>query len=563
MRYDKRLSRKIGQLEGEPVPPALRNKLMADAMTAAASARAKTSLPPTRQLGIQGVWKMRKAYLAAALAIVMVVGGLWLLPSRHGGFALADMAQAMARVNTVHFTGYALDENGDRRNLEGWVKGSNKIRITVEGKEDIADDGSRLVTVESGELPKVTIRNSGNLPGLARGMTYLDLFNRPGALGSAIEANGAEVVSDKKVSVNGKQYRVTELKGDSGSRMRICTDERTNLLTRSETYTRSGELVELIESVEYSIPVSGSVFQMTIPKDLPVLNMVTDHPSDTFGDRMEEFKRNTYDWNANCLLQSSGGDPNSHMFCGSQFHPDVRFEIYGHKFLAVYYLSDRNVYRIVGKGRAINRKEGWQSDWVEDGDIRVPGEPQIEDVLMLNGKPGDYCGRGPGGFYRLKNLGPGPATVSYQRVHGVFLIRGRVEVLPTGKVYTNQTIGLSAEHASDIAEYLDSGGKLKWGGLPAAEIESMKADLDVALRLWEIVQNDLHIGGERYISSWGGGSTINGISYQPAGPGTRLRILGVPSGKYYVIGRARITPGGRIVKNAVLDHDGNVISSEE
>lgn len=500
---------------------------------------------------------MRRLCFAGVFALTMIGTGFWLLPNHRSNFALADMAEAMAKVSTVHFTGYALDDNGNRHDLEGWVKGATKIRIKVEGKQDIADDGSRLTAVEWGDLRKVTIRNSGNLPGLAKGMTYLDLFDRPGALGSAIEANGAEVINDEKVTVNGKTYRATELQGDSGTKMRILTDTGTNLLVRSETYDRSGKLVESIERVEYNIPVSDSVFKMSVPKDLPVIHMWSEHRSDRFLGRKEEFRRPEYDMNAACLLQAGRAGPQYHTYCMHDFHPGVRFEVWGQDFVAVHYLSDRNVYRIVGKGRAIDPKDGWRSDIVEDGDIRVPGEPQIEEVLMMNGKPGDYCGKGVAGLYRFKNVGPGPATISHHRILGCFLVRGRVQALPTDKVYTNEAVVLG-----DIEQYIESGGKLHWEGLPQDEVAAMKADLDVAVRLAQIGRNDHRINGQEIIASYGGGSTVHGMCIEPAGPGTELKILET-SDRIYVVGRARITPGGKIVKNAVLSKEGEVISSEE
>ena len=568
MKCDKRLNRKIQQLEGEPVPPDLRNKLMADAMTAAASARAHTTSPSPEQFGVQGVWKMRRVCLAAVFAVLMVGVGLWLLPSRQSGFAIADMAEAMAKVSTVHFTGYTVDEDGSRRNLEGWVKGANKIRIKVEGKADIADDGSRLIAVELDDLPKVTIRGSGDLPGLARGMTYLDLFNRPGALGSAIEASGAEVTSAREVTLDGRKCLETELKGDSGTRMRIFTDTATKLLARAETYGKSGRLVESIERVQYNTPVADSAFTLSVPKNLPVLNMVSPEPDDFQRNRKAEFERLQEDPNAYMLLSMAKSQPGSS--CGALFHPDFRFKALGSGFFSVHYLADKNVYRILGKGRAYNGKEGWQSDVVEDGDIRLPGEPQIEEVLMLNGRVGDYCGKGRGGVYRFLSIGPGPATVTYHKVSEVFLIRGTAKVLPTGKVYRNEVVKLDAAFGSDIAEYVNSGGRLDWGGLPQQEIVSMKADLDVALRLAETgVRQRMggklngKINGAPVEAFYGsGGTSVNGISIRPVGPGTRMHVL-ESRDEYYVLGRARIMPGDRIVRNAFISKQGEIISSEE
>jgi outer membrane lipoprotein-sorting protein len=510
---------------------------------------------------------MRRASLAAAFAVVMVAVGLWLLPRQNGSTALADMATAMAKVSTAHFMGFAVDDNGENRKLEGWVKGANRIRIRVEGTKDIADDGRRLIAVEMDRLPKVTIRVSGALPGLAEGMTYLDLFNGPGSLRSAMAANGAQVTGTKQVVLpDGRQGVMTELEGDSGTRMRIFTDARTNLLAKSETYNRSGELVECIRTLEYDVPVADSVFNVSIPKNLPVVDLFGPRVDAVTGSYKAELARLNADPNARRLL-TIGTSGHKGSSCGTWFHPDFRFEVLGKSPVAVYYLADRNVYRILGEARAYNEKERWYSEPVENGDIRLPGEPRIEVVLMVNGKPGDFCGTEPSSMYRLQNMGPGNATITYHRIKDAYVIRGTARVLPIGKVYTDDVVSLDTKFGRDVAECIDSGSKLEWGDLPKSEIESMKADLDVALRLAKVRRDGNRIDGEEYYGLYGGGSRPHGVLIEPAGPGTRAWILDVPSkSELHVIGRARVHMKGKpnqIVKNGVVDYDGNVLSSEE
>lgn len=565
-----RLSRDIEQLEGEPVQPALRERLVADAITAAASARSHELPHVPERPRAQGVWTMRRVCVAAAFAVLMIAFGLWVLPRQKENTALADMAIAMAQVSTVHFTGFAVDSNGERRGLEGWVKGTNRLRIRVDGKEDIADDGGRLIAVELDRLPKVTIRVSGAWPGLAEGMTYLDLFSAPGSLRSAMAGNGAKVVSTDKVILDGGREGVaTELKGSDGARMRIFTDARTNLVARSETYSPSGELIESILQVEYDVPVADSVFKMSIPNNLPVVDLIGPRVGVVSGNYDADVASLNTDPNARIVLtDDSGNNPGSS--CGTYCHPDFRFEVLSRDPVAIYYLADRNVYRILGKARAYNEREHWYSEPVENGDIRLPGEPQIEDVLMLNGRPGDYCGTNPGSFYRFQNVGAGPATVTYHTIKAAYVMRGTVKVLPTGKVYTNDVVSLDAEFGRDIAEYINSAGKLDWGSLPPSEIESMRADLDVALRLAAIQKNKNFAGhvvidGAEVMGQYGTGSQLkNGLRFEAAGPGTRIWALDIPAkSEYYVIGRVRLMPANKIVKNGIVSYDGEIISSEE
>lgn len=553
------LSRNIERLEGEPVPPALRDRVMADAMTAAAATHARAS--QSERPRAQGVFAMKRALLISAFAVVLVAVGFWLLPGENGDTALADMAQAMTKVQSVHFTGFSVDDGGQRQPVEGWVKGASKIRITVNGIRDIADDGERLVAIERDYLPKVTIRNSGRLQGLARGMTYLDLFSGPGALRSAVVANGAEITGEKKEVVAGRQVLVTELQGDAGARMRVFTDVSTNLLVRSETYDPAGKLIECIERVEYDVPVHDSVFVLAIPNDLPVLDMVSPSSSEIDGNRKTVFERLQKDPNVKWLYYSDSGRAGSHGSCGGDIHPGYNIETFGPGFVSVQYLADRNMYLVLGKGQAY--KGAWRSDMVEDNYIRLPGVPQIEQVLMLDGKVGDYCAP-DSGPYRIQNIGPGPATVTWHRVLKAFVIRGRAKLYPTGEVYTNEVVKVDVAYGLDLVEYIESGGKLDWGSLPKNEIESMKADIDVALRYTEIQKNGLVIDGVKYTSQWGEGSCINGIRFHAAGPGTQL-VMFATSGErqIYVVGRCRLEPSGAIVKNGVVSGDGKVISSEE
>lgn len=564
-----RLSREIERLEGEPVPPTLRDKLMADAMTASSSARSHgPTLAPERPRA-QGVWTMRRASLAAAFAVVMVAVGLLLIPRQEQrlirGDVITGMAEAMETSTGVYFTGWSLDERGGKHKLEGWVKGPNKIRIRVDGREDIADNGEKLVAVELGRLPKVTVRASGRLPGLATGMTYLDLLGGPDALKSSLTANDAKVVNTGETTLpDGRKGIMTELSGLGGARMRIVTDEKSNRLIQAETYT-GRRLTERIERVRYDVSIPDSVFSVNVPDDLPVIEMVTPRSE---GDRKAEIDRLFRTGGAHCVGRFDKGS------CGAYFHPDFRFEALGTAGTAMFYVPDRNVYRIIGRVRI------YRVNWVglttyerivEDADVRLPGEPVIEDMIVQDVRPGEYrelptlhCDPA----YRLLNVGTGLLTVTYHRIKRAFVIRGTAKLIPTGEVYSNEV----ARHLGrdcDIVSYVRSGGKLDFGGLPENEVESIKADVDVTLRLYEILshknsEGHVVINGGEVRGQYGRDSSAHGLRFLPAGPSRQIWALEVPSRKeFYLVGRVKIMPGGKIVKNGVVDYDGNVLSSEE
>ena len=450
-----RLSREVERLEGEPVPLGLKERLMTAATESAASARAWHASSPAEISRAKGVWTMRRVIVAAGIAVLLMVFGVWLLPRPQDNVARADvlddMARAMSKIRSVHITGWRLDDaTGERRAMEGWVKGPDKMRITVKGIEDVADDGKQLVAVEYGELPQVSVRPTGTLPGLYDGMTYLDLFSGPSALRSAMTVNRARMVSERPVRLaDGRKGTATELQRAGGDKMVILTDSATDLLAGWKTFRSDGTCREVIEKIEYDVPIPDSVFKISIPESLPVLKMggsprrttekgKTDaKPVKVAGstakqpalDREAEKKRLFADPNARCIANFRRGS------CGSPFHSGFRFEAIGEDGIAVFYLPDRNVYRVIGKARVYS---AGYSEIVEDGDIRLPGEPEIEEVLMLNGKPGAYCGISKddpeAGVYRLQNIGPGPCTITLNKLKQAFVIRGRAKLLPTGEI---------------------------------------------------------------------------------------------------------------------------------
>ncbi|UCC68785.1 MAG: hypothetical protein JSV79_02300, partial [Armatimonadota bacterium] len=86
----------------------------------------------------------RRPVLAAAFVVVLVASGLWLLPKRHT-VALADVARAMASVQSAHFVVWT----GQQPVGEVWVKGPEKCLIRAEGGLDVAaDDGQRTISLE-------------------------------------------------------------------------------------------------------------------------------------------------------------------------------------------------------------------------------------------------------------------------------------------------------------------------------------------------------------------------------------------------------------------------------
>ncbi|GEM_PF-4381246 len=108
---------------------------------------------------------------------------------------------------------------------------------------------------------------------------------------------------------------------------------------------------------------------------------------------------------------------------------------------------------------------------------------------------------------------------------------------------------------------------LDWSGLPADEVSVMKEQLEIERRLHD-VHSHKNAKGHTVIN----GAEVKGMYGVPCKPNdfyfrsvgrAKSWFLNVPSrAEYYVIGEATIDPGGRIVRNGVVDYNGEVVSTE-
>lgn len=582
------LSRQIERLEDEPVPSALKDRLITDAVTAAASARARSTSSSPERPRVMEVLKMRKAPLAAGLVVILVAIGFWLLPSRRGDFALADVARAMSKVKSVHFVGWKLDSSGNRKKMEGWIKGSSKVRWRTEGAgyvNDAADDGERVVEIwGSGGFQRATIRPSKGSAEWSRQGLSADLFYGHGLLRDLQDTIRPYTVTSRQTALpDGRRVVVYELNRPSDKTLLLLTVDRdTDLIVRAEGFKdlESGrEKTLAIERIEYNVEIPDSVFRLAIPRGAQVTDLLSPlpaAPADVVERREAEKKRLRADPHAHVFLDIGEGRRGSG---GTAYHPSFRFEVTEYDGIMVAYVPDRNIYRVVGRARVYS-KDGSYSQIAEDEDIRLPGEPQYpEPVLLLDGgRPGAYCGLKEvhprnSQFRRFLNVGDGPLTIATKGHMGkrTFFIKGTAKLLPFGTVYRNLTV---KENDLPGIEAIRSLPKLDWGSLPASEVEIAKAELDVAMRLDEIMstrdaEGRVLIDGERVkikMQAGGGYQAHRGLKFEAAGIGPTACILRIESKdehKFVIIGTVRVLPSGEICKNGRVSYGGEVISSEE
>ena len=545
------LRRRFGGFGDEPVPESLEERLLADGMKASAVARQTRAYPRRYRMA-----------LAAGLAAAILVASLFMFPRMNGNYALAQVARAMAQVRSVHFVGWYTDhDSGQRRKLEGWARGSSQLRFSLEGDMEEYLDGDRLVRVRlSGPDPEAVIQSAKE----AEPEFTLNLFQGPAALQALIKRARAEVVnSGARTLPGGRKAIVYEVRA-RGIRWLIYADPQTRLLMRFEERS-GGKPRTVIERFDYDLDIPDSVFEPAIPKGMPVVDLITPPSPEKLEWRREEMSRMN--------MQRRGVEISN--YGEAPYHPGYRFERLGAGGLVVYYLPDENVYRVLGVGR-VRGPKGY-SRLVEDGDIRLPGEPQIYKILIEDGKPGAYCrtdkiGRGGYEPFRILNVGAGPLTVKFDKARSQFVVQGRARLVPIPEVYVNQVV--VSEH--EFTDRLMTGTDLDWSGLPPAEAAVSREEVDIIRRAARLVKRD--DPNKPNASTWGRikGAEIQGrrhgsyrrdrdFAIEAAGP-ARPYIYIVPSDeKYYVVGRARVLVKGQrpqTVKNGVVSFDGKVLSSD-
>ena len=195
--------------------------------------------------------------------------------------------------------------------------------------------------------------------------------------------------------------------------------------------------------------------------------------------------------------------------------------------------------------------------------------------LMRNGERGAWCRIDYGIPYYFQNVGTEPLTITYDTTTKKYSVQGKAEILPVGKIKTNEQFSLPSDEGS-IAKHIDKTSKLDWGNLPKQEIDQAQESLSFCRAVaqyeakkkvteWETIDGEpaMQVFGTdgSMKGSWGGFGTDLRFSY--VGPGAVQMHQLKPSGRFRVIGTVKVEKTGAICKNGWIDKNGAGTSTEE
>jgi len=371
---DKDLADLLRSTRAIPRPGAKQKAIAAMAEAASASrARSRASLP------------RRRALVVAASAVVLVATGFCLLPRRQG-IALADVARAMANVQSARFVIWS----GDQRVAEVWVKGPDRCLIRDnEGELEAVDDGERSLSIErhgsTGPLAVVRPpRKLSNLGELGEGMTYLDWLSGPGVTHNVLETSGAKMISTEEVALpDGRRavnvtLAVPTCSGPTPEKMVITVDPDTDLVIAWERFIaweRPGEGHGglRVDRIDYDVEIPDSLFSIDIPEDAVVVDLLTP-PSDGLTARGLAIAKEAQAMGGHVIFD--GGPDHSHGgSCGSHYHAKLYFQFLDRNATSIYYLPDRNTYYVAGRVLALMSDESRFRQVVEDEEFIPPTRP--------------------------------------------------------------------------------------------------------------------------------------------------------------------------------------------
>ena len=553
-----RLSHEVEQLEDDTLPPSLDEKLVRDAMAAAASAR-ESRLTAAR------VFTVRRA-LFALTALLLVAAGIIFFPRRQNT-ALADVSRAMARVRSVHFVGWETDSAHGRSTMEGWIVGDSKLRYREEGEawlDDYGDDGKIVVEVNTySRNPYATIRASDNDERWPMELS-LSLFRGHNVLEDARNPLHPSKITSRKATLPDGRKAVIYQIGWSTGEATLTVDAETDLIWKIETLKHfdSREVREAIDRIEYNVEIPDSIFRPSIPRGLRVLDLTKPLSPDIARRRQAEMKRLQIDPGVHITWHIPGGQRSS---CGAIYRKGYMFEVAGPGEIMIAYVPALDVYRVIGTVRAFSL-DGRYSRYAQDEDVRLPGKPNLheyEEALMENAGPGAYRGIEDSdprwGFQRFLNIGKTPLTILLDTHRDVYIIKGKAKLLPFGIVYENQTVKTDA--IPDIRAVGDP-KKLDWTGLPRSEIEAAKAELDIYFRARELEKARVPGAKPVYSGTRGGGSCgsyHHGLKFHIKFPGPILIQYLPETNTYRVTGKVEVWyPDGRteVIENADIQAPG-------
>jgi hypothetical protein len=320
----------------------------------------------------------RRALPAAAFVVVLVAIGSWLLPQPHS-IALADVARAMANVQSAHFVVWT----GQQPVGEVWVKGPDKCLMRAEGRLDAADDGQRTISIERRGGPQLLaiVQPPRSMPGLgelSEGMTYLDWLSGPGLTHSVLEIGGAKMIWTEEVALpDGRRavnvtLAVPTPSGPTPEEMVITVDPDTDLVIAWERFIaweRPGEGHGglRVDRIDYDVEVPDSLFSLDIPTDAVVVDLLTP-PSDGLTAKGQALAKEAEAMGADVIF-NGGPDHSYGGSCGTSHHTNLRFQFLDRNATSIYYLPERNTYCVAGRVLVLTSDSSGFSQVVEDDEF--------------------------------------------------------------------------------------------------------------------------------------------------------------------------------------------------
>lgn len=195
--------------------------------------------------------------------------------------------------------------------------------------------------------------------------------------------------------------------------------------------------------------------------------------------------------------------------------------------------------------------------------------------LMKDGAPGSYCVIEYGNPYRFENIGTEPLTIIYDRATKKFTVRGKVKLLPTGKVYEDKEFTLAIDEGS-MARAIDAVKQLDWGSLPKNEIGRAEKHLKFCRAVaqyeakkpvteWETFEGEPAMAMFSTDGSMKGSRGVMGsdMRFEYVGPGSVKFLQLKPSGRFRVEGCVKCVQTGQVCTNGLFNKDGKVIPTEK
>lgn len=523
------------------------------------------------------VFTTRRAFVTAGLVAVVVAIGLGILPSRRGNSVLAQVAEAMSNVESVHLIGYSDFPSGEHNRFEVWIKQPAKYRSVIRWGTGVvsetSDDGTKMVVVgTSPDNCTATIsasKGAGYVPGLPVTRSGVNLFSREGLL----EATTWGIVDSRASRLpDGRQLQVVELAGFNldDARVVLTIDTLTNLLVQVELYYphKRGRKTEYslgtkIENIEYNVDLPDSLFQIEIPQnaevrdELSIAKRVAVPLSRERQELLAAVLREMDAEHGERIVRGmlTGGS------CGSPWHTDMRFEGLSLSETQIWYVKSRNAYYVFGKALVTGSKTGEFKRIVEDGWFVAPygpKEPLLPGTLVMRiDKPGDYRRLVDDKhdqfrwFFveRIQNVGKGSLILMDEYPRGV-RIYGEAEVYPEGKVYHDGQLVRSIEdmRLRSSLDYYDV-AKADFGSLPDSEAAALKTEMEKHNRKAEAInrhRRDVQMARKRlpddaYVCNrFDPGFKVSDSHFE-SDPEVGMTLIYIPSrDSIYVVGKGRM-----------------------